>query len=83
MKKAWCCRDLEGEFAEKVYIFIGDKPPVMNDDGEWTGPDERGVFWSEEDFNDDFDNLFGTVTFPELNKGEYIEMEFTCELKVK
>lgn len=83
MKKAWCCRDLEGEFTGKVYIFIGDKPPVMNDDGEWSDPEDDGIFWSEEDFNTDFDSLFGDVKFPELNKGERIEMELTCKLEVK
>lgn len=30
-----------------------------------------------------FDKLFGTIAFPELNKGECVEMELICELKVK
>lgn len=37
-------------------------------------------FWSEEDFNFDFDKLLGTVKFPELNKGERIEM---TEIRIK
>ena len=83
MKRAWCCRDLEGEFTEKVYLFVGENPPAMSDDGEWSDPEDDGIFWSEEDFNTDFGSLFGDVKFPELNKGEYIEMELTCKLEVK
>lgn len=37
----------------------------------------------EEDFNDSLNKLFGTIAFPELNKGECVEMELICELKVK
>lgn len=58
-----------------------DNPPIF--DGEWTDPDDCGIFWSEEDFNTDFGSLFGDIKFPELNKGEYIEMELTCKLEVK
>lgn len=45
-------------------------------------PDD-GIFWSEEDFNDSLNKLFGTVAFPELNKGECMEIELVCELKMK
>ena len=38
---------------------------------------------SEEDFNDSLNKLFGTVAFPELNKGECMEIELVCELKMK
>lgn len=38
---------------------------------------------SQEDFNDSLNKLFGTIAFPELNKGECVEMELICELKVK
>lgn len=56
--------------------------PTMND-GKWEESDDDGIFWSEEDFNDSLNKLFGIVTFPELNKGECVEMELICELKVK
>lgn len=83
MKRAWCCRDLENEYTDEVYLFVGENPPAMSDDGEWSDPEDDGIFWSEKDFNTDFGSLFGDVKFPELNKGERIEMELTCELKVK
>lgn len=83
MKRAWCFRDLEGEHTDKVYLFVGANPPAMGDDGEWSDPEGDGIFWTEENFNTDFGSLFGDVKFPELNKGEYIEMEFTCKLEVK
>lgn len=73
MKRAWYCRDLKGSLADYVYLYVGYNPPIMND----------GIFWSEEDFNDSLNKLFGIVTFPELNKGECVEMELMCELKVK
>lgn len=76
MKRAWYCRDLKGSLADYVYLY------VMND-GKWEESDDDGIFWSEEDFNDSLNKLFGTVTFPELNKGECVEMELICELKVK
>lgn len=70
MKRFWCCRDLEGAANEEVFLFVGEEPPIMDDDGEWVDPRKEGLFWSEEDFNFDFDKLLGTVKFPELNKGE-------------
>lgn len=36
-----------------------------------------------EDFNFDFDKLLGTVKFPELNKGERIEMNLQFEFGIK
>lgn len=33
--------------------------------------------------NDSLNKLFGTVAFPELNKGECMEIELVCELKMK
>lgn len=41
MKKAWCCRDLEGEFTGAVYLFVGENPPAMSDDGRVVGPRGR------------------------------------------
>lgn len=67
MKRFWCCRDLEGAANEEVFLFVGEEPPIMDDDGEWVDPRKEGLFWSEEDFNFDFDKLLGTVKFPELN----------------
>lgn len=52
-------------------------------DGEWVDPRKEGLFWSEEDFNFDFDKLLGTVKFPELNKGERIEMNLQFEFGIK
>lgn len=46
-------------------------------------PRKEGLFWSEEDFNFDFDKLLGTVKFPELNKGERIEMNLQFEFGIK
>lgn len=83
MKRFWCCRDLEGVANEEVFLFVGEEPPFMNDDGEWTDPGEDGWFWSEADFNYDFDQLLGTVKFPELNKGERIEMNLQFEFGIK
>lgn len=51
--------------------------------GEWVDPRKEGLFWSEEDFNFDFDKLLGTVKFPELNKGERIEMNLQFEFGIK
>ena len=82
MKRFWCCRDLEGDHDE-VFLFVGEEPPIMDDDGEWTDPGEDGQFWSEEDFNYDFGQLLGTVKFPALNKGERIEMNFQFEFGIK
>lgn len=83
MKRFWCCRDLEGCADDRVFIFVGEEPPTMGDDGEWSAPGEDGQFWSEEDFNYDFDKLLGTVKFPELNKGERIEMNLQFEFGIK
>lgn len=55
----------------------------MDDDGEWVDPRKEGLFWLEEDFNFDFDKLLGTVKFPELNKGERIEMNLQFEFGIK
>lgn len=49
----------------------------------WCCRDLEGLFWSEEDFNFDFDKLLGTVKFPELNKGERIEMNLQFEFGIK
>lgn len=38
---------------------------------------------SKVDFNFDFDKLLGTVKFPELNKGERIEMNLQFEFGIK
>lgn len=35
MKRFWCCRDLEGAANEEVFLFVGEEPPIMDDDGEW------------------------------------------------
>lgn len=68
---------------EEVFLFVGEEPPIMDDDGEWVDPRKEGLFWSEEDFNFDFDKLLGTVKFPELNKGERIEMNLQFEFGIK
>lgn len=83
MKRFWCCRDLEGAANEEVFLFVGEEPPIMDDDGEWIDPRKEGLFWSEEDFNFDFGKLLGTVKFPELNKGERIEMNLQFEFGIK
>ena len=74
--------DLKGSLADYVYLYVGYNPPTMND-GKWEESDDDGIFWSEEDFNDSLNKLFGTVAFPELNKGECMEIELVCELKMK
>lgn len=51
MKRFWCCRDLEGAANEEVFLFVGEEPPIMDDDGEWVDPRKEGLFWSEEDFS--------------------------------
>lgn len=52
-------------------------------DLEGAANEEVFLFWSEEDFNFDFDKLLGTVKFPELNKGERIEMNLQFEFGIK
>lgn len=52
-----------------VYPSKTETIEVIPDDGEWEESDDDGIFWSEEDFNDSLNKLFGTVAFPELNKG--------------
>lgn len=56
---------------------------VAVQEGDLYVTDDDGIFWSEEDFNDSLNKLFGTVAFPELNKGECMEIELVCELKMK
>lgn len=41
MKRFWCCRDLEGAANEEVFLFVGEEPPIMDDDGEWVDPKKR------------------------------------------
>lgn len=36
MKRFWCCRDLEGAANEEVFLFVGEEPLIMDDDGEMT-----------------------------------------------
>ena len=67
----------------KVYPSNKETIEVIPDDGEWVDPRKEGLFWSEEDFNFDFDKLLGTVKFPELNKGERIEMNLQFEFGIK
>lgn len=67
----------------KVYPSNKETIEVIPDDGEWADPRKEGLFWSEEDFNFDFDKLLGTVKFPELNKGERIEMNLQFEFGIK
>lgn len=67
----------------KVYPSNKETIEVIPDDGEWVDPRKEGLFWSEEDFNFDFDKLLGTVKFPELNKGERIEMSLQFEFGIK
>lgn len=77
------CLECMGAANEEVFLFVGEEPPIMDDDGEWVDPRKEGLFWSEEDFNFDFDKLLGTVKFPELNKGERIEMNLQFEFGIK
>lgn len=67
----------------KVYPSNKETIEVIPDDDEWVDPRKEGLFWSEEDFNFDFDKLLGTVKFPELNKGERIEMNLQFEFGIK
>ena len=52
--------------------------PITSPVGKWWV-----VAVPEGDFNDSLNKLFGTVAFPELNKGECMEIELVCELKMK
>lgn len=47
------------------------------------GAANEEVFLFVGDFNFDFDKLLGTVKFPELNKGERIEMNLQFEFGIK
>lgn len=60
-----------------------DNPPIFDGESWNVDPRKEGLFWSEEDFNFDFDKLLGTVKFPELNKGERIEMNLQFEFGIK
>lgn len=44
MKRFWCCRDLEGAANEEVFLFVGEEPPIMDDDGEWVDPRKKVCF---------------------------------------
>lgn len=42
MKRFWCCRDLEGAANEEVFLFVGEEPPIMDDDaGKHTGENKE------------------------------------------
>lgn len=86
MKRFWCCRDLEGAANEEVFLFVGEEPPIMDDDGEWVDPRKEGLFWSEEDFNFDFDlrATYGVgfvESLPDIANGEMTEIriKYTAE----
>ena len=83
MKRFWCCRDLEGAANEEVFLFVGEEPPIMDDDGEWVDPRKRRSVLVGRRLQFDFDKLLGTVKFPELNKGERIEMNLQFEFGIK
>lgn len=44
MKRFWCCRDLEGAANEEVFLFVGEEPPIMDDDGEWVAQEKKVCF---------------------------------------
>lgn len=79
MKRAWCCRDLEGEFTEEVYLFVGDKPPIMDDDGEWTDPDDS-TWIGEFDLRATYGVGF-VESLPDIANGEMTEIriKYTAE----
>lgn len=43
MKRFWCCRDLEGAANEEVFLFVGEEPPIMDDDGVGRPKKRRSV----------------------------------------
>ena len=81
MMRCWCCRDLEGDGSDTLYIYVGEVPPVIDDDGEWVEPDHYngGYFYSEEEFRGELNGLLANVEFPKLDKGERVEMKFSFE----
>ena len=82
MKRFWCCRDLEGAANEEVFLFVGEEPPIMDDDGEWVDPRKEGLFWSEEDFNLRATYGVGFVeSLPDIANGEMTEIriKYTAE----
>lgn len=65
---------MEGEFTEEVYIFIGDKPPVMNDD-EWNTSDEEtddSTWIGEFDLRATYGTGF-MESLPDIANGEMVE----------
>lgn len=62
----------------KVYPSNKETIEVIPDDGQ---PQEKTVGFGRK--KTDFDKLLGTVKFPELNKGERIEMNLQFEFGIK
>lgn len=82
MKRFWCCRDLEGAANEEVFLFVGEEPPIMDDDGEWVDPRKEGLFWSEGEF--DLRAAYGVgfvESLPDIANGEMTEIriKYTAE----
>lgn len=75
MKRFWCCRDLEGAAKEEVFLFVGEEPPIMDDD-VWNSSDEEteDYKWIEEM---DIEDVYGTdfmESLPDIDDGEMVEI---------
>lgn len=83
MKRFWCCRDLEGAANEEVFLFVGEEPPIMDDDDEWNTSDEEtdDSTWIEEF---DLRATYGVgfvESLPDIANGEMTEIriKYTAE----
>lgn len=79
MKRYWCCRDLTGDWSEVTYVYQGVTPPIIDDDGNWQGPEDNfdWMFYTPKESKDRFgDDL------PDLGKGEKIEIKVKTTIEI-
>lgn len=82
MKRFWCCRDLEGAANEEVFLFVGEEPPIMDDD-EWNTSDEEtddSTWIGEFDLRATYGVGF-VESLPDIANGEMTEIriKYTAE----
>jgi hypothetical protein len=83
MKRFWCCRDLEGAANEEVFLFVGEEPPIMDDDDEWNTSDEEtddSTWIGEFDLRATYGVGF-VESLPDIANGEMTEIriKYTAE----
>lgn len=82
MKRFWYCIDLEGAANEEVFLFVGEEPPIMDDD-EWNTSDEEtddSTWIGEFDLRATYGVGF-VESLPDIANGEMTEIriKYTAE----